>query len=98
MSALRYVLAIAIFAVAVEVHAGECQDHNWDHWKVAKALQQGLSKEALLMHLEGSRHELTPERMERIRGLIDEVFELPQTDAQKWFEQHRRVCDEEDEA
>lgn len=75
---LACVLALALVLYAAGVVAGECQDHNWDHWKVAKSLQQGLSKETLLEHLEGSRHELTPERMARIRALIDEVYELPQ--------------------
>lgn len=69
-------VAALLFFISVETHADECKYHNWDVYKVGKALQQGMTKDALLAHLEGSRKELTPERMEAIRGLIDEAFQL----------------------
>lgn len=97
MKLIHLFVAAFIFFVAVETHAGECQEYAWDVWKVAKALQQGISKETLLDHLEGSRGELTPERMERIRGLIDEVYKLEQSEAQVWWQAHRKECPKESE-
>lgn len=76
-------------------HADECKYHNWDVYKVGKALQQGMTKDALLAHLEGSRKELTPERMEAIRGLIDEAFQLEPKDAPEWWQKHYRKCEDE---
>ena len=63
MNVVYCAVAALLCFVAVESHAGECQEHNWDTYKVAKARQQGLSKETLLYHREGSQHELAPERI-----------------------------------
>lgn len=76
----------------------ECTEDNFDAWKVAKALQQGLSKEALLAHVDASRAELGPERMEKIRSLIDEVYRLAPPEAESWWNAHYKTCPKEDEA
>lgn len=87
----------AVLSWAAPVNA-TCQEDNWDVWKVAKALQQGLSKETLIMHLDGSRAELAPERMEKIRALIDEAYELAPPEAEAWWKAHYKTCAKEDEA
>ena len=68
---------------------------HWDIDKVAKARQQGLSKETLLHHLEGSQHELAPERIEKIVGMIDDIYKLDQAQEEQWFMKNRRDCKEE---
>lgn len=98
MEIIASILIVTALAVCVEVHASECQDTNWDVWKVAKALQQGLSKEDLLLHLEASRAELTPERMIRIRAMIDEAYELDPSNAERWWQSRYRTCSKEEEA
>jgi hypothetical protein len=92
-----FCLAIAslLSLTAVESGAGECQDHNWDIYKVAKARQQGLSKQTLLDHLKGAQHELTPERIEKIVGMIDDVYKLDQNQEEEWFMKNRRECKDE---
>lgn len=97
MNRIYLLVAALIFFVSVESHA-DCKEDNWDVWKVSKALQQGLSKETLLMHLDGSRNELTPERMEKIKGLIDEVYLLEQSQAEAYWLAHRKTCLQESDA
>lgn len=94
---LAAILIVTALAVCVEAHA-TCTEDNFDSFKVAKALQQGLSKDALLMHMEGSRSELNPIRMEKIRGLIDEAFTLQPDQAEGWWKKHYKECPKEDEA
>ena len=93
---MKLVFALVLL-FSIEVYAGECQDWNWDVFKVSKALQQGISKETLLDHLEGSRGELTPQRMSRIREMIDEVYKLEQSQAQVWWKAHIKECPKESE-
>ena len=91
---LLSVAALLIFAGA-QAHASECEDDNWDSYKVGKARERGLSKETLLNHLEGARQELTQERMDKILGMIDEVYDLDQDEEKKWFLSKQRDCREE---
>lgn len=67
----------------------DCAIDNFDAWKVSKALQQGMTKEDLLVHLEVSRAELDPIRMEKIQDMIEEVYQLPQSEAAAWYKAHQ---------
>lgn len=87
-------LGLSLFTQA----RADCTEDNWDIWKVSKALSQGLSKTDLLAHLDASRAELSAERMENIRGLIDEVYLLDQSQAEAWWKAHYKTCAKEDEA
>lgn len=96
MKAIYLCVAAFLFFVTIDAHA-DCKEDNWDVWKVAKALQQGLSKETLLLHLDGSRKELEPGRMVKIRGLIEEVYELEQSQAESFWKAHHKECPAEEE-
>jgi len=95
MNLIYLAVASLLSLVAVESWADECQEHNWDTYKVAKARQQGLSKETLLDHLQGSQHELSPQRIEKIVGMIDDVYKLDQDKEEEWFLKNQRDCKDE---
>ena len=75
-----------------------CKEEQFDAWKVGKALSQGLSKETLLMHLDGSRSDLTPERMTAIRALIEDAYQFTPEQAAGWWRQRYRECEKESDA
>lgn len=86
------IIILAILPLFADAVFADCKEDNWDVFKVAKAVQQGLSKEDLVQHLEGSRHLLTPERMSRIRERIEEAYQLEQTEAERWWHANTRDC------
>lgn len=88
---------MGVFVLISDARA-DCAEDQFDNWKVSKALSQGVSKQDLLAHLDASRAELSAERMEKIRGLIDEVFKLEQSQAEVWWKAHHKECPKEDEA
>jgi hypothetical protein len=85
---------LAALAIAIPVFATECEDHNWDVWKVAKALERGMSKTALYDHLNHSAHELTPERMAKISSMIEDAYLLEGSEARGWYEKNFVRCAE----
>lgn len=97
MKLLYLCVAAFLFFVAIDAHS-TCKEDNWDVWKVAKALQQGVSKETLLLHLDGSRNELESDRMEKIHALIDEVYALPQEQAEAFWKARHKECPIEEDS
>lgn len=75
----------------------DCKEDNWDALKVSKLAYQGVLKEDLLAHLETSK-EIEPERREKIKLWIDEVYSLPKDKLDLWWRSHHRECTGEDEA
>jgi len=78
--------------------APSCAEDQHDIWTIAKARQQGLTKDDLLMFLDGSRAELTPERMIAIRALIEDAYQWTPAQAEGWWSMRRTTCPMEDEA
>lgn len=99
---LKDFIAIVLFGgfcfLVTPSYGSECADNNFDYFKIAKALSQGVSKQDLLSHLEASKHELAEERIEKILKLIDEVFKLDPEQAEGWWRAHYKECPKEDEA
>lgn len=87
-------IILAVTAIALPAFATDCEDHNWDVWKVAKALERGLSKVALYEHLNASAHELTPDRMAKISAMIEDAYLLDGAGARGWYEKNFLKCAE----
>lgn len=91
-------LAILLIALLSTNAFAKCEDDQWDIWKSAKAREQGMSKESILMHLESSAHELSQERMAKIRALIEEVYSLEQDQLRIWWKEKYQPCEKEHDA
>jgi 4-amino-4-deoxy-L-arabinose transferase-like glycosyltransferase len=85
---------LSILALLPMALANDCDDRNFDIWKIARALEKGLSKPSLLAHLEFSSHEIEPERMVAIKALIDEAYLLEGSEARGWYERNFLKCAE----
>lgn len=93
---LGTILVILLLFWFIDSHA-DCKEDNWDAYKVAKAAHQEMLKEDLLAHLEASP-EIMPDRREKIKLWIDEVYSLPKDQLEPWWRSHHRECTGEDEA
>ena len=96
MNLVELAIVCVLGLYAIEVRA-DCAEDNWDAWKVGKGLQQGLSKGRLLQHMKSSAHELTPERMQAIRALVEDAYLYQPAQAEAWWKLHYKVCSEERE-
>lgn len=97
MNPIYIFAAVFLFWWTVETHAN-CKEDNWDVWKVTKALSQGISKETLLEHIEGSRNKIDPARMEKIKKIVEEVYRLDQSQAEAYWKSHHKECPPESDA
>lgn len=90
----RGTLALLLIIAAVENHAGECEDANFDTWVVGKALQQGIKKEDLVEFARTSP-EITLPRFERIKALVNDAYQYTADSANAWYEEHIKICEDE---